>query len=420
MKSTRFYGWRVLAVCMLIMGSIFSLRLHCMGLFQAPVTAELGISRSQFSMLGMITSLSGMALSPLAGKALGKWKIRYIMTAAAAICSLSYASLSLAREAWHLYLSALFMGCSYVFLTNVPVTILMNRWFVKKRGLVISLAFAGSSIGTSILSPVVTRLISSIGWRNAFLLLGLGMCLLLVPSIFLVIRDSPEEKKLTAYGAQEAHHSASAPSRGLPLATLRKTPVFWVFVIGIIAVALTLGCSHHLPSHVTDVGFSAETAAFIVSLYSFVAIFAKLIMGAVFDRFGLIAGLLLGTVSMFFTFVSLLAGHSMGFLIAAAFCYGMGSSCGTILPPVMTERMFGGKYYGENYGLVHAFVSLCMGVNNLLFAAAYDSTGSYTTAWIGGAILAVLGTALLLRSVRGSRRLMAKTHEEMPGQPASV
>lgn len=171
-KRKIFYGYYIVAVCTLLMATMFCLRINLFSLFVVPVTEGMGISRSQFSLISTIASFIGMILSPVAGKVLAQKNIRYIMTAAIAVCTLSYGSLALAHEPWHLYVSAVGIGLSFIFVANLPVSILLNRWFVKNRATVTSIAFAGANIGAMILSPIVTFMLEDLGWRETYSILG--------------------------------------------------------------------------------------------------------------------------------------------------------------------------------------------------------------------------------------------------------
>jgi len=402
-----FYGWWIVAVCMLIMGTIFCLRINLMGLFVVTVTKDLGITRSQFSVISTIAALIGMVLSPYAGKLLGRKNLRYLMAAATAVCTLSYASLGLAQNVWHLYISAAGMGLSFVFLAQIPVSILVNRWFVKSRSMAMSIALAGVNIGAMILSPLVTGLISSQGWRRAYLILGVAMCVLLVPLILLIVRSNPEEMGLTALGAgEESQKKAGAQKEGKPLKELQRTSEFWMILGGLTLIVLTVGCLHHMPAHATDIGFAAEQVAMFVSIYSLTGLFGKFILGAVYDRMGLKAGTFLAMGCMTLTFVFLLIARSFPLLICAGLCYGIGGSVGTLLPPVIVGKTYSGKYYGETIGFFNAFVSLAMAINNPMFATAYDITGTYSVAWIVSFVVGVLAIIMMMTGI--NRRLAAQ------------
>ena len=408
-KKGIFYGWWIVLACTLIMATFFTLLLSCLGLFTAPVTEDLGISRTAFSTFSTIMSILGMILSPVAGKVFAKKDTRMIMSISLLIAVIGYTCLSFVNDVVLLYILALVIGTGSAFCTTVPIAVVLTRWFVKDRSKAMSITFAGSSIGAMILSPVITSIINSMGWRMAFRLLGLGMLVILVPIVFLLVRSKPEDKGLKALGADEAVTSGASPAEagqsGLPLRELRKHPTFWVFVIGIFVMLLTMGAMYHMPAHITGIGISSELAATFVSIYSLIAIFGKLLMGAVFDRFGVKAGILLGTVCMGLCYVFLLIAKTFPVLIVVAVFYGLGSAHGTIFPPTLTSKLYGSKYYSEIFGFVNAFASLSLAVCNIIMAAPYDATGSYTISWIIGLAAAVLATVLLFAASSGAKKL---------------
>ena len=408
-KKGIFYGWWIVLACTLIMATFFTLLLSCLGLFTAPVTEDLGISRTAFSTFSTIMSILGMILSPVAGKVFAKKDTRMIMSISLLIAVIGYTCLSFVNDVVLLYILALVIGTGSAFCTTVPIAVVLTRWFVKDRSKAMSITFAGSSIGAMILSPVITSIINSMGWRMAFRLLGLGMLVILVPIVFLLVRSKPEDKGLKALGADDAVASGTSPAEagqsGLPLRELRKHPTFWVFVIGIFVMLLTMGAMYHMPAHITGIGISSELAATFVSIYSLIAIFGKLLMGAVFDRFGVKAGILLGTVCMGLCYVFLLIAKTFPVLIVVAVFYGLGSAHGTIFPPTLTSKLYGSKYYSEIFGFVNAFASLSLAVCNIIMAAPYDATGSYTLSWIIGLAAAVLATVLLFAASSGAKKL---------------
>ena len=409
-KGGIFYGWWIVLVCTLIMATFFTLLLSCLSLFIVPITDDLGISRSAFGVLSTILSILGMILSPPAGKILATKNTRLIMSCALCLGVVGYTCLSFVQNVALLYVLAVVIGIGSAFSTTVPIAILLTRWFNKSRGTAMSITFAGSSIGAMLLSPVISKLIATNGWRMTFRFLGLGMLFILVPLAFIILRSSPADKGLKPLGADEAPATdakAAAPVTevGIPLRELQKKPIFWVYVVGIFVMLLTMGAMYHMAPHVTGM-LGAATAARFVSIYSLIAIFGKLLMGAVFDKFGVKPGILLGTVSMALCFVFLLIAKSFPMLLPVALFYGLGSSHGTIFPPTLTSRLFGTKYYGETFGFVNAFASLSMAVNNLVMAAAYDATGTYTLAWFFGIAAAAVATILLFISVDGAKKVV--------------
>jgi len=408
-KKGIFYGWWIVVACTLIMATFFTLLLSCISLFVVPITEDLGISRSAFSTFSTILSILGMILSPIAGKICATRNTRTIMSASLLLGVVGYTCLSFVNNVVLLYVLAVIIGFGSAFSTTVPIAIILTRWFVKDRGKAMSITFAGSSVGAMILSPIISNVIADMGWRMAFRILGLGMLVILVPLVFFIIRTKPEDKGLKALGAEEAAAAAqrntAAPveAEGIPLKELQKKPVFWIYVVAIFIMLLTMGAMYHMAPHVSLIVDPASAAKF-VSIFSFIAIFGKLLMGAVFDK-SLKGGILLGTVCMALCFVFLLIAKSFALLIVVALFYGIGSAHATIFPPTLTSRLFGTKYYGEIFGFVNSFASLSMAVNGLVMAATFDATGTYTLAWIFGLCAAVIATVLLFAAVNGSRKL---------------
>ena len=410
-KGGIFYGWWIVVVCTLIMATFFTLLLSCISLFIVPITEDLGITRSAFGVFSTILMILGMILSPIAGKICATKNTRMIMAASLLLGVLGYTCLSFVNNIGLLYVLAVVIGLGSSFSTTVPIAIVLTRWFVKKRGTAMSITFAGSSIGAMILSPVISSLIAANGWRMTFRILGLGMLVVLVPLTFLIIRSKPSDKGLVPLGADEAPatdaaKAAPAVEAGIPLKELQKKPVFWIYVAAIFVMLLTMGALYHMAPHVTGM-LGAATAARFVSIFSLVAIFGKLLMGVVFDKWGVKAGILMGTVCMGLCFVFLLIAKNFAMLLPVAIFYGLGSSHATIFPPTLTSRLFGTKYYGETFGFVNSFASLSMAANNLVYAAAYDATGTYTLAWMFGLAASVLATFLLFISVNGAKKIVS-------------
>ncbi len=409
-KKGIFYGWWIVVVCTLIMGTFFTLLLSCLSLFTVPICEDLGISRSAFSTFSTILSVMGMILSPVAGKLCATKNTRMIMTGTLIIGVIGYIGISFVQNVGLLYALAVIIGFGSSFCTTVPIAVILTRWFVKARGTAMSITFAGSSVGAMILSPIISKIIADTSWRAAIRYLGIGMLVVLVPLVFLIIRTKPEDKGLKALGEDEAPAAGtgSAPANdiGLPLGKLQRKPIFWIYVLAIFIMLLTMGAMYHMAAHVSIIVDAAAAAKF-VSIFSLIAIFGKLLMGAVFDK-SLTGGILLGTVSMALCFVFLLIAKNFTMLLPVALFYGLGSAHATIFPPTLTGRFFGSKYYGEIFGFVNSFASLSMAVNGLVMAALFDATGTYTLAWIFGLAAAILATVLLFVSLKGTRNLLTE------------
>ncbi|MCP2937697.1 MFS transporter, partial [Salmonella enterica subsp. enterica serovar Typhimurium] len=80
-----------------------------------------------------------------------------------------------------------------------PAVGAVQRWFVKRRGLASGLAVSGIGVGTLAMPPLAALLIDGVGWRDAYLTLGVLAAVLGVGASLLLEND-PRERGLAADG----------------------------------------------------------------------------------------------------------------------------------------------------------------------------------------------------------------------------
>ena len=83
-----------------------------------------------------------------------------------------------------------------------------------------------------------------------------------------------------------------------------------------------------------------------------------------------------------------------------------------LVAPLLVGKIFGDKYYSEIVGFANAFTNLAMAINNPLFASAFDLTGNYTVAWIGGLAASLAGIVLLIISATKGHFLLVQATEQ--------
>ncbi len=75
-----------------------------------------------------------------------------------------------------------------------------NRWFVRRRGLVMGVLTAGNATGQLVFLPVVAAVDQAVGWRVASFVIA-ACALLVVPLVLLLLRDRPQDLGVLPYGA---------------------------------------------------------------------------------------------------------------------------------------------------------------------------------------------------------------------------
>lgn len=407
-----FYGWWVVAASVIIMAILHPLITTCWGLYVKPVTNDMGFSRSAFGLCSTIISGVTVFLSPYFGKWLANKNTQLIHAICVVGLAASYASFSLAQNITHFYISAIFMGAFSCGAIALPVSIVLTNWFVKKRGLAISIALAGSGFGGAIISPIMANIILNYSWRTSFLIFAGAMLILCLPMI-LIMKKSPEAMDLKAYGAGEAaiavqKNTVSGAELNMTLAEAKKHGFFWIYLFGMFALCFVgFGSLSQLAAFLADV-HGAAFAAGILSLFLVIVTLGKISLGWVYDKFGTRVGTSYICIVFAISIACMLFPESKPLMYVMAFLYGLGICTGTVCPPVITAAMFGSKHYGEIYGYVNLAVYLGAALSVPAIAIVYDKTGSYQAAWYLCIALILVSLVALLYSDIKCRSLTAQ------------
>lgn len=401
-----FYGWYIVGACLLVMCLAYAPVVSCGSLFIQPITSDLGFTRSAYTLSSTISSLIGIVMIPIVGKLMNTKWMHLVHVGSIAGVAVFYTSYAFCNTLPQFYIVSLLLGIFAVGAAMFPVNLLITNWFRKKRAFVMSLVMMGSSIGSTILSPIVGKLIVTYGWRKAYLFLGILMFIVLIPVTGFVIRRCPADKGLKPYGEGETAAAGKKPVKewDVSLKEAKKTPILWVFVFGATAMYLTSCVLAHIPAAIVDAGYDAATAANIASLYFAVAIGGKLLLGMILDKFGRKAGLIFGNGCFIASVLCLMFIKAAPFLYIMALLFGIGTCICQVTYPILSSSVFGTSHYSEIFGFITMFTRLGGAFGSPLIGLVYDLTGSYHLAWILMAVLGVLMTLAMLYALRASQK----------------
>lgn len=401
-KNRSIYHWVILVCCVLTLMFAYSTRIGLAQLFATEILKETGFATSAYFLAGTISSVICIFTGPIAGKLLRGKYMRPTFFICVVGTLVSYACYGFCHSLWQFYLVGALVGIFAMGCGTIPVSVLITNWFEKNRGLMISIAMMGISIGGTVLSPLLSWLIVEFGWRYAYFILCALSLIVLVPIALFVVRRAPQDVGLEPYGHGE-ETAVSTKKKNVPAsnwnATLkeaRKTPILWMFAVGAFLIYFTACFMGHMSYYLQGVGFDAAAVASYISLYSVVAIIGKLVLGRIFDRFGPKIGILFGSGTFLLFLVGFLfvQGSPM-MLYFAAVMYGFGTCTATVAIPIMTTSVFGAKNYSELYGFVSAFTMTGSAIGSSAIGLVYDLTGSYIPALVILAGLTLLGIVIM-------------------------
>lgn len=383
-KGKIFYGWWVVLGSVLITTTMIPSVMAMANKFLIPVTSEMAISRSTFAFSNTILQGMGIFLSPMVTKRLATGNLKKMQSISILIFGIAFASYGLARTPYHHYLSSFVIGICYLYATVIPISLMINNWFVKKRGLAMSLAMAGIGLGGFIFSPLVTYWINHFGWRTAYFIFAAIILIVSLPVSIFILKKEPAQMGLTPYGAEETKGNQPAHAKTIQLSTKKSfaKPFFLLLIIGMVLNGIiNSGAMGQFPPALEE-GYSTAFAASIISLYSIIGVLGKLLLGWLNDRFGIVFSAIFGCSTFSASFICLLLGNGKPAAYAMAVCFGLGLAIGSMMPPLVTASIYNTKQYGEVYGYVSSATQIGMSLGSLVVASIFDLTGSYTLGWI--------------------------------------
>lgn len=384
LKSSGKFAWvLVLGLGLMSAGTTGSYSVVA-GCFMTPVCDDLGIDYNMFSYYFTAT-LVGIAVAMMfVGKILPKVVGRWTHVAVAVVLLAAGAAMAFYSNVWLFLLSGLVIGFGMSFTTGLCMSAVIDQWFRKKAGLAIGLAWAVNSVYMVVMSPVITAVIESVGWRNGYLVLAAVSAVLVIPSIVFIIRFKPSDKGMLPYGYGEESDAAEeggaevAATRGVPFRMAVKSPAFIACVLFLCFVQITVCMNQLFPTYAVEVGLGAMTGSIMVSSASLFDIFLNPAVGSACDKLGFFKALVLWTVVSIVSFVMLICSAGVPWLAIVGagvndvmyVVAGSGLTC-------LLMSVFGSRDYGRIFGIVCG-VAYIAGVFGMpIMTAVYSATGTF-------------------------------------------
>lgn len=383
-KQKIFYGWWIVAACVVFTATTIPPMIALFNKFLIPVVNEMGISRSAFTLAHTISQALGIFISPFVAKKLSTGNFRRILTGGILFYCAALASFGLAQNKWHLYASAVVMGASFLCIAMIPMSMLATNWFIKKRGLAVSIIFSGIGLGGMIFSPMLTYFITHYGWRISYFLMATITLVCTVPICAFVIHRKPEDIGLLPYGAEEGATAAGNKNSGITISVKASTSTLFFKILIVATVCnglINIGALTQFPPALEE-SYGPLFQAKIIALYSFFGLWGKLALGWINDRWGLVASCTAGCTAFGSSFIFMLAGGSHASMYTMAVFFGFGFAISSVSLPLVTAGVFGQEKYGPAFGLVNSAYQIGLTFGSIMTAGIYDLAGSYTLAWI--------------------------------------
>jgi predicted MFS family arabinose efflux permease len=355
-----------------------------LGIFMQPLTQDVGISISEFTLAIAIQNLAWGFTQPIAGAYAARFGFRPIMLIGAGLYIAGLVLMVTAQGFLSIMIGAgILIGISLSCIaSSVSMAVAARAVPAPSRSLVLGIVSAAGSLGALIAAPLGQALNQEYGWRfgiAGFVILSLA----LIPATWFAGRVDKVPLPVTTSTDMDSISAKAAIGRALGNASFIVMAGAY-FVCGMQLVFLTT----HLPTYLAICGMDPMLSAQTLGVIGGFNVLGSLFFGwagGKWNKLALLGGIYISrslVLAWYFTLVptpatTLIFGALMGFLWLGV---------GPLVAGAVVE-MFGLKWQAMVSGL--AFMSHQLGsfLGALGGGLIYDSLGSYTLAWqIGVAI----------------------------------
>ena len=387
-----FYGWRIVAAAFLVLFTAYGAQ-YSFGVFFAALLDEFRWSRAGLAGVFSLYAFGYCVFGFPAGRLTDRWGPRAVVTTGGVFVGAALASMAAVTQLWQPYVlyggvAALGMGTAYV-----PCNSTVVKWFVRRRGLAVGIATSGGSVGTFAFPPIAQWLVGAIGWRAAYVVFGVAVCVTLA-AVARVMRRDPESLGLQPDGEASP---AIGPVPGVGLAAATRTAAFWLLGAAFTATWLPVFIPLvHLVSLARDLGHGVATGAWLVSALGAGAVVGRMIMGPVSDRIGRKPTLVMTMGMQALAFAGFSMAGDIGALLATTLAFGYSYGATSTLFPAIVSDFFGRAAAGSIVGFLFMLAGSMAAWGPLVAGAVHDATGSYVPAFQLAAVANVVASAILL------------------------
>ena len=423
MRLPFFYGWVIVAVAFVTMAVGVNAR-TAFSLFFPPILDEFGWERGVTAGAFSFGFLVSAVLTPSLGRLMDRRGPRVVMELGVALVAAGLMLATLVRQPWQLYVTlGVLVGGGSVCVSYTGQSLFLPNWFVRRRGLAMSLAFSGVGVGSIILLPWLQHLIGRSGWRVACWAMGILVLVLLAP-LNLLLRRRPEDMGLEPDG-DAASHDAVAGGQAAnvvdpvwaavdwTLGRAVRTGRFWWITLGYFGGLFSwYAVQVHQTKYLVEIGFSPSYAAWALGFVSLVAIPGQIALGHLSDRIGREWVWTVGSLGFVVCYLALLFMRqsptpALLYLMVVsqgALGYGLTSVIGAI-----PAEVFQGRQYGTIFGTLMLAAIAGGAAGPWLTGAIHDATGSYNLAfWLAIGWSALSAGAIWIAAPRKVRAVAGR------------
>lgn len=391
-----FYGWFVVAAAFAVTFIGFG-SAYTFSAFVEPLQTEFDASRGSVSLVFSLAGFLYFGMGIVSGPLADRWSSRRLAVAGMLLIGVGLAVASAARSLAEVYVAygigvGLGVGCAYV-----PALGAVQRWFARRRGFASGLAVSGIGVGTLVMPPLASFLISAFDWRDAYLILAV-LAVLIGAGTALMIENDPRGRGLGPDGDALKPDAQPAVETGASLSQVVRSKRFTRLY------AACLVCSFgafvpfaHLVPYALDHGVSQSSAALLIALIGAGSTAGRFLLGSLADWMGRqssLIGMFAGmALAMFIWSIS----KDVWMLAIFALVYGVFYGGWVAILPAVVMDSFGGRNVSGIIGALYTSVAIGTLIGPSAAGFVFDISHSYILPIVAGICANIIAAIIVMQ-----------------------
>jgi MFS family permease len=372
--------------------------MHSYAVFLVAFLEEFRWSRAETSLAYSVSAFVSGASAPFVGALVDRLGPRRLVLLGGGVLALGLLGSAYVGALWQLIvLYGILMTVGANCLGLVVFVPMLSRRFVSNRGMAISIVQSANGFARAVSAPVAQILISTIGWRHAYLAQAALMGVLVWPLAALFRRDEPPPPTAAPSPPAPGEDVVAAPParRDWTLAEAIATPHFWLLFTVYLCTGLgSFFVSLHQLAFAVDVGFDKLYAASVLGIGALLSVGGTIGTGTLSDYIGReLSAILAYVVSIVGVICALFItgpDHAWLLWIHASF---FGLTWGARGPAITakTADLFPGRHLGTILGVITVGTGIGSAVGAWGAGWIFDVSGSYRLAFLASIASYLIG-----------------------------
>ena len=374
-----FYGWIIVGIANIGIFSSGPGQSHTFSVFVEPISKDLQLSSASIASAYGLATLIAAFLLPYMGKIIDKYGARVSLIIISIILGVSCIFFGAASNFLMLTVGfgflrffgqgSLMLGCAN----------LVSQWFDSKRGFAMSLMALGFGMSMAIHPPLSQFLIDAYGWKYAWIFLGISTWIIMVPALFILAWNNPEQIGLKQDGAKQFNFKTNKIEviEGLNLTEAFKEYSFYILASMWFGMAMLVTTLHfYQVTILTSQGITTEFAANLFTVSAIAMVIFMPLVGKFFDnyptKYVLATGLLINSISL----LSITYSSNEAYSLFYATSFGINNAFSMTMFGYIWPRYFGRKHLGSIQGIGQMIGVIGASLGPLPVGFAIDYFGS--------------------------------------------